>query len=251
MPSASASEVADFILRAIILRHGAPRVILSDRGRVFLSELVEEVLKASGTTHKTSSSYHPQTNGLTERFHRTLSDMIAMYIEPDHRNWDTILPFVTFAYNTSVQRTTGYSPFYLVHGRFPSSFLDVSFFSAPVKPCSSSSEEYVSRLLHCRQLARVNTEAKQQDRKLEYDASHRAVSFSPGDEVLLLTPIRTPGLCEKFQLRFIGPYTVLEQTSPVNYRVAPVLLPTDRRYRAAEIVHVSRMKPFIRRSSSL
>lgn len=247
----SAVEVADFILHAIILRHGAPRVLLSDRGKVFLSQMVNEVLRASGTTHKTASSYHPQTNGLTERFHRTLADMIAVYVQPDHKNWDTLLPFLTFAYNTAVQRTTCYSPFYLVYGRTPTTFLDVSFFSSHGNSCQSSSEEYISRLAQSRHQARINTEARQHERKIIYDESHRVVSFQPGDEVLLLTPIRTPGLCDKFQPRFIGPYIVLEQTSPVNYRVTPLVAPTDRRYRSTEIVHVCRMKPFTRRSPSL
>ena len=246
----SASEVADFVLHAIILRHGAPRVLLSDRGRAFLSQLLSEVLRASGTTHKTASSYHPQTNGLTERFHRTLADMIAVYIQPDHKNWDKLLPFLTFAYNTAVQRTTGYSPFYLVYGRSPTFFLDVSFFTCNGHSSPTSCEEYISRLAQCRQRARMNTEATQQARKIVYDTSHRVVSFRPGDEVLLLTPLRTPGLCDKFQPRFIGPYIVLEQTSPVNYRVTPLVVPTDHRYRSTEIVHVSRMKHFTRRSSS-
>lgn len=158
---------------------------------------------------------------------------------------------MTFAYNTAVQRTTGYSPFYLVYGHSPSFFLDASFFAGPIRAPSSSCEEYVSRLQRSRQFARINTEASQQDRKNCYDASRRMVFFRPGDEVLLRTPIRIPGLCDKFQFRFIGPYTVLAQTSPVNYRVTPVVAPTDRRCRSIEIVHVSRMKPFARRSPSL
>lgn len=69
-----------------------------------------------------------------------------------------------------------------------------------------------------------------------------------GDEVLLWTPVRTPGLCEKFVHRYLGPYTVLERTSAVNYRVAPVSSASDRRRRGTEITHVSRLKPYIRRS---
>lgn len=172
-----------------------------------------------------------------------------MYIRPDHTNWDTILPFVTFAYNTAVQKTTGYSPFFLVFGRQPSFLLDTAFFSAPVSELSPFPEQFVSRLNHCRRLARLHTEACQQDRKLRYDATHRAVQYRPGDKVLLWTPIRKPGLCEKFLHRFTGPYTVLEETSPVNYRVAPTSAPTDRRYRGTEIVHVSRLKPFTPRAS--
>lgn len=78
LPPACAHEVADFTLRNIILRHGAPRVLLSDRGKTFLSQVLAEVLRAANTIHRTCSSYHPQTNGLAERFHRSLSDMLSM-----------------------------------------------------------------------------------------------------------------------------------------------------------------------------
>lgn len=107
-------------------------MLLSDRGKAFLSKVLGDVLLTCNTIHKTTSSYHPQTNGLMERFHRTLSDMMSMYINADHTNWDTVLPFVTLAYNTAVQRTTGYSPFFLVYGQQPASFLDTSFFDVPV-----------------------------------------------------------------------------------------------------------------------
>lgn len=247
--SGCAEEVARFFLQNVILRHGAPRVLLSDRGKTFLSNIIADMLRASNTIHKMTSAYHPQTNGLTERFHRTLSDMIAMYIGPDHSNWDAILPFVTFAYNTARQRTTGYAPFFLVFGREPSFVIDTCFLSAPVSRCAPTSEQFISRLAHCRQLARENTEACQQDRKNRYDASHRCVQFRPGDKVLLWTPVRVPGLCEKFLQRFIGPYIIQEQTSPVNYRVTPVTPSADRRCRGTEVVHVSRLKRFHPRAS--
>lgn len=248
--SGTASEVATFFLKAIYLRHGAPHVLLSDRGKAFLSSTLSEVLQASNTIHKTTSSYHPQTNGLTERFHRTLCDMLSMYIQPDHRNWDAVLPFVTFAYNTSVQRTTGYSPFFLVYGRQPTSSLDVSFFSGPVNSSPFICDQFLYRVAQCRRRARINTEASQEDRKNRYDATHRDVFYRPGDAVLLWTPARTPGLCEKLESRYIGPYTVIDQTSPVNYRVTPVHASTDQRCRGTEVVHVSRLKPFHLRSTT-
>lgn len=247
--SSSASDVATFFLEAIVLRHGAPRVLLSDRGKTFLSSLIEEVLKTCGTVHKTTSPYHPQTNGITERFHRTLIDMISMYIGRNHDNWDTILPFVTFAHNTASQRTTGYSPFYLVYGRSPTFTIDASFLNIPSASSATMPEQFVSRLEKCRQLARLRTEASQHDRKERYDSTHRDVSFRPGDEVLLWTPTRVSGLCEKFLSRFLGPYIIIQQTSPVNYLITPVESSPDRRCRGSEIVHVSRLKPFVRRIS--
>lgn len=112
LPAATARDVASFLLRHFILRHGAPRELLSDRGKVFLSEVIEALLTACRTVHRTTTAYHPQCNGLTERFNRTLGDMLAMYVASDHSDWDVLLPFVTYAYNTATQSTTGFSPFF-------------------------------------------------------------------------------------------------------------------------------------------
>ncbi|GBM48927.1 hypothetical protein AVEN_18427-1 [Araneus ventricosus] len=76
------------------------------------------------TYHLLTTAYHPQTNGLTERLNKTLDDMLAMYVDVDQKNWDNILPFVTFAYNSAKQETMGFSPFCLIHGRDMDTSLD-------------------------------------------------------------------------------------------------------------------------------
>ncbi|UYV73850.1 hypothetical protein LAZ67_11001135 [Cordylochernes scorpioides] len=77
----------------------------------------------------------------------TLTDMISMYIDEKHQNWDEILPFVTFAYNSSVQETTGYSPYFLIHGREPLTFLDSTFDWPEVPPKPGDFDDYISNLL--------------------------------------------------------------------------------------------------------
>ena len=66
-----------------------------------------------------TSPYHPQTNGLLERLHKTLKKEIAAFIDPYHKTWDQILPFVTHANNTYVQASTRISPFRALYGRDP------------------------------------------------------------------------------------------------------------------------------------
>ncbi|KZS03119.1 Uncharacterized protein APZ42_034227 [Daphnia magna] len=95
LPSADASEVADFLVKCVLLRHGVPRQLTTDQGRCFTAE----------------------ANGLVERLNHTLADMLSMYVSSDHKDWDESLPFVTFAYNTSRHESTGRTPFYLVYGR--------------------------------------------------------------------------------------------------------------------------------------
>ncbi|GFV35107.1 retrovirus-related Pol polyprotein from transposon 412 [Trichonephila clavipes] len=108
LPTAEVDEIAKFLLEEIVLRHGAPRVIITDRGAVFRSRLVSSLVDLCNIDHRFTTAYHPQTNGLTERFNKTLVDMLSMYVDVEQKNWDEILPFVTFAYNTAKQETTGF-----------------------------------------------------------------------------------------------------------------------------------------------
>ncbi|GFW66077.1 transposon Ty3-I Gag-Pol polyprotein [Trichonephila clavipes] len=71
-------EIAKFLLEEIVLRHGAPRVIITDRGAVFRSRLVSSLVDLCNIDHRFTTAYHPQTNGLTERFNKTLADMLSM-----------------------------------------------------------------------------------------------------------------------------------------------------------------------------
>ncbi|XP_037503481.2 retrovirus-related Pol polyprotein from transposon 412 isoform X2 [Rhipicephalus sanguineus] len=124
----TSATVSSFMLQRVILRHGAPRVVISDRGRQFIADLVEEILRLCGSSYCHSTPYNPQTNGLTERTNRTLTNMLSMYVDADHRNWDDVLPFVTYAYNTAKHEVTGHSPFFLLYARNPRSFLDTITF---------------------------------------------------------------------------------------------------------------------------
>ncbi|GFV58069.1 hypothetical protein TNCV_2108971 [Trichonephila clavipes] len=124
LPTAEVAEIAKFLLEEIVLRHGAARVIITDRGAVFRSRLVSSLVDLCNIDHRFTTAYHPQTNGLTERFNKTLADMLSMYVDVEQKNWDEILPFVTFAYNTAKEETTGFTPFYLLHGREAETTLD-------------------------------------------------------------------------------------------------------------------------------
>lgn len=118
LSSATAAKVTNFILSRRILQHGPPRVLISDRGRQFTADVVKELLHLSDSQFCHSVPYHKQTNGLTERTIRTLTNMNAMPVASDH-NWDDILPFITHAYHTAKHETMGYSPFYPVDARVP------------------------------------------------------------------------------------------------------------------------------------
>lgn len=109
--------IARLLVEEVIARHGVPGELLSDRGTSFLSKLMLDVYKLMGITNTTA--YHPQTDGLVERFHRTLTDMLAKSVEKNGKDWDKHLPYVLFAYRSCLQQSTGESPFFLLYGRDP------------------------------------------------------------------------------------------------------------------------------------
>ena len=73
--------------------------------------------KLLGIKKANTTAYHPHIDGLVERFHRTLTDMLAKRVQRSGKDWDEQLPYVLFAYRSSVQMSTQESPFYLLYGR--------------------------------------------------------------------------------------------------------------------------------------
>ncbi|GFV84864.1 retrovirus-related Pol polyprotein from transposon 412 [Trichonephila clavipes] len=224
LPTAEVAEVAKFLLEEIVLRHGAPRVIITDRGDVFRSRLVSSLVDLCNIDHRFTTAYHPQTNGLTERFNKTLADMLSMYVDVEQKNWDEILPFVTFAYNTAKQETTGFTPFYLLHGREAETTLDTMLPFCPNDFDDNNITKIAARAEESRQLARVHTLRAQDKDRRRYDSKHQMVSYAPGDLVWIYTP-------------------VLRRLSAVTYAVQD-FDPASRKRKLREVVHVLRMKPY-------
>ncbi|UYV84069.1 hypothetical protein LAZ67_X001057 [Cordylochernes scorpioides] len=243
IPNGSSEEVGKFLVEDVILKHGAPRELISDRGRTFISHTIREINNLCGTAHRFTSAYHPQTNGLTERLNKTLGDMLSMYVDVDQRNWDSVLPYVTFAYNTAKQETTGFSPFYLVHGRDVETPLDTILTYREEANLEVYVESLVTNAEDARQLARLNILKAQEKDKSRYDKSHRPVQYCAEDLVWVYTPVRKQGLSEKLLKRYFGPYKVVRQLSEVTYEVE-ALERRPRQRNIKDIVHVLRMKPY-------
>ena len=115
----SAATIARLLVEQVVSRHGVPAEILSDRGKSFLSGLMKEVEMLLGFHKVNTTAYHPQTDGLVERFNRTLITMLAKMVQRDGHDWDEKLPYVLFAYRACCQESTQESPFFMLYGRDP------------------------------------------------------------------------------------------------------------------------------------
>ena len=98
----TALTIVQLLVGEVISHHGVPRELLSDRGATFLSSLLKEVCQIMGLKKVNTTAYHPQGDGLVERFNRTLIDMLAKTVHRTGKDWDECLPYLLFAYCTCV-----------------------------------------------------------------------------------------------------------------------------------------------------
>jgi len=234
IPSAKAEEIATFLVEQVISIHGVPKKILSDRGQVFRSEMVRQMVQSMGAENIYTTSYHPQTNGLTERFNKTVADMLSLYVSTSQDDWDKYLPMVTFAYNSSKQDTTQFTPFYLVFGRNPRLIPDAMFLRSSTMVIPNPNID-----AH-REQAKKNITKKQKKDKLRYDNKHKDVTYRTGDKVKLRVFIRKKGRSDKLQCKYHGPFVIVRKISPVNY----IIQRGEGARAKQETVHVCRLAPY-------
>ena len=117
IPNQEASTVAEKLVDEVFLRFSPPEQLHSDQGHQFESTLMAEICKILQIKKTRTTPYHPQCDGLVECFNRTLLSMLATSTENHPFDWEQQLRKVCMAYNTSVQSSTGFTPFYLMFGR--------------------------------------------------------------------------------------------------------------------------------------
>ncbi|KII69581.1 Pro-Pol polyprotein [Thelohanellus kitauei] len=115
MKSQKASAIVKKISK-VLSQFGPPRIIHPDQGRNFESFLFHELCKAWGINKSRTTSYHPQCNGLVERANRTLLNLLRKNLN-DINGWDTIIDSLVYAYNTSKNASTKFSPYEIMFGR--------------------------------------------------------------------------------------------------------------------------------------
>ncbi|XP_065681472.1 gypsy retrotransposon integrase-like protein 1 [Hydra vulgaris] len=118
LKSKLASGVA-IALYKLFMQMGIPKVVTSDQGTEFYNQINRELMSLLNVKHQFTTAYHPQANGLDERFNQTIQLMLVKFCNDRHSTWDTHLDACTFAYNTSRQESIKYTPFELMFGRKP------------------------------------------------------------------------------------------------------------------------------------
>ena len=168
------------------------------------------MLQAFGIQKCRTTAYHPQCDGMVERFNRSLLQMLRCYVSTEE-DWETYLPLVLYAYRTAPHSTTGVSPFQLMFGRDPK---QVTFPPTNAFDSSSYAAYLLAKLAKLQDFVATNTTAAAQQQKNHYDKTSVTRTFSVGEPVWLSVP--TAG---KLQPRWEGNWTVQEIKGPVNLKI--------------------------------
>lgn len=185
----TAKRVAKKLWDNFFCIYGFPQRLHSDQGANFESELIAELLELSGDDKSHTSPYHPMGNGGTERFNRTLGNMLRSLPLRSKQKWPQMVQTMTFVYNCTVHETTGFAPFYFMFGRVPRLPVDLLFKNVLHDVTVCDYDAYVKSLLedlHCAMaLAQKNCRAEQRHQCDQYNKRVRGQPLSLGDQVLL------------------------------------------------------------------
>ena len=235
-----AVNVAQLFFREVYRLHGLPTSIVSDRDTRFLSHFWRSLWQLSNTKLSFSTAYHPQTDGQTEVVNRSLGNHLRSLVGDNLKTWDQKMYQAEFAFNHSVNRSTGFSPFYIVYGFQPRAPIDL----APVnnlKRIHGKAEDFVANLQHIHSTthqALIQSNAKYKEAA---DRKRRLVEFEVGDFVwAVLTKDRfSASEYNKLSARKIGPVEIIEKINPNAYR-----LKLPNHIRTADVFNVKHLIPF-------
>lgn len=256
----SAEDFADLFFRHWYCEHGLPLNIVSDRDKLFVSQFWRSLTKLSGVKLKMSTSFHPETDGSSERSNRTVIQSLRYHVERNQKGWVRALPLVRFNYMNSVNASTGLSPFQLLCGHSPRiipPLLDGAIDSEVqtggtpaalaadvLRTVETNTMEAQDNLL----LAKTQ-QALQADRRRGPEIVYRV-----GDKVMLSTFHRRREYMQrgdhrvaKFMCRFDGPYTVV-QSWPDSSVYTLDLPDSNRQY---PTFHASLLRPFVPNDNAL
>ncbi len=250
----SAEEFAELFFVHWYCENGLPIDIVSDRDKLFLSRFWKALHRLTGVDLKMSTSYHPETDGSSERTNRTVIQMIRYHVERNQTGWSRALPLIRFQIMNTPNASTGFTPFQLRHGASPRVIPPLVQSSADEILTDFAEEGERARAL----LQRIENDVLEAQDNLLLAKTQQAMNanthrgpempYAVGDQVLLSTFHRRRDFCQrgdgrtaKFMVRYDGPHTVVRSNPATsNYTLD---LPASTNVHPT--FHASLLRPFI------
>jgi hypothetical protein len=234
----TALTVAQLYFHNIYKLHGLPVPIISDRDRVFTSTLWKELFKLADVQLQMSSSYHPQTDGQTERLNQCLEAFLRCDVHACPKDWSKWISLAEYWYNTTYHSVLGISLFEALYGH-PPRHLGIT---DPTECCVLDLAEWLKQRKFLTTLLQQQLGRAQQRMKHQEDTKRTEREFQVGEFVYLKLQPHIQSSMEsrsnhKLSFKYYGPFKVLQQVGAVAYKLE--LLESAKIH---PVIHVSQPK---------
>ena len=218
--SIDASDVAQANVDHWVLKFGTPNALRTDQGKDFGSKLIKEMCRLLGIDVTPTFPCKHEGRELTGRYNDKMTKVISKYCAENPKTWVTMLPYLSFVYNTTIHRTTGATPFSLVHGQECQYPIDLFYAKRhdEVLTKDGFAEELDELFRDAHNSAREILGTDQRRQEDQYWKKVHGEPYAAGDKVWVWAK-------EKFKSRkhfdpWEGPYVVMARLSEVRYKMA-------------------------------
>ena len=218
----TAEQFGNLLIHTVFCSFGVPSSIVSNQGSIFTNTFWLALCHYLHIKRRLSTAFHLQTNGQMEKQNQTLEQYLRVYVNYQQDNWARLPPMAKYAYNNAVNASTGLMPFKALMSYNPD--FDIEMFQEP-ELASQAAQERIKKLDALRRQLQASWEQARNAQEKYYNKKHLEKSFNIGNRVYLAAKnITTRRLSDKLNLKFIGPFRILE---PIGSRTYRQELPTD------------------------
>ena len=218
LKTVDSDAIIDWINKDVVPRYGVFSELITDQGVQFISAKFSDYCKSIGVVHKTTSPFHPQTDGMVERFNRSFLNMLRNYVSSEQTDWPSHIPLILYAYRSNIHDAIGVSPGEALQGR--KLRLPIDLVRPPHLPFDgkiSNLDELFTKMKITRSLVRENSSKACAKRSKGNDQRVIRQSFEIGDLVYWKKPVNKKGLSPKLQQIWQGPHKINSKLSELNY----------------------------------
>ena len=222
LPNQEAVTVAEVLVTEFVSRFGVPLELHSDQGRNFESAVFGEMCNLLGIKKTRTTPLHPQSDGMVERFNRTIEMQLAMFVEEHQRDCDSHIPLLLMSYRTATHSTTGCAPAKLMFGRnlrVPNDLLYPRPDGEHFESLTLYAKALQDKLDVVQTFARTHLKIASDRMKLYYDCRAEDSKLHTGDPVWLYNPQRKKGISPKLMRPWKSPFVVTKCLNDLVYRI--------------------------------